>query len=212
MDGLEWGLLAAMGHDTAPVNPFPGHYRYDTMTYEYGAYTTDPTDDDTDGDTLLDGTDEDDDFDGYRDGNSPYDTSSDWGGAGETDPNVCDTDRGGVDDGAEVANGDDPLDNTEGDWDIDIDNDGADAVANVLDDRCRWRVASCRRLQASDTSSSGTRTWPTTPMRVTVLPRLAVRSTTSTSRPRRSTGPASTGRQPATRRRRTRTTGSTTRP
>ncbi|MFH1690327.1 MAG: T9SS type A sorting domain-containing protein [Candidatus Eisenbacteria bacterium] len=131
MDGLEWGLLAAMGHDTNPVNPFPGHARYDVISAEMGAYTTDPTNLDTDGDTLFDGF-EDDDFDGYRDGNSPYDTSSDWGGVGETDPNVCDTDRGGMDDGAEFGNGTDPLLNTVGDWDIDIDNDGADAVSNVL--------------------------------------------------------------------------------
>jgi len=129
MDGLEWGLLAAMGHDTWPTNPFPGHARYDVV--EYGAYMTDPTNDDTDGDGLFDGF-EDDDWDGFRDGNNPYDTSSDWGGAGETDPNVCDTDRGGVDDGAEIGNGDDPLLYTVGDWDIDIDNDGADAVNDTL--------------------------------------------------------------------------------
>ncbi len=124
MDGLEWGLQSAMGHDTAPVNPFPGHGRYDTVTAERGAYTTDPMNPDTDGDTLFDGF-EDDDWDGYRDGNSPYDATTDWGGVGETDPNVCDTDRGGMDDGAEFGNGTDPLLNTVGDWDIDIDNDGA---------------------------------------------------------------------------------------
>ncbi len=130
MDGLEWGLLAAMGHDTDPTNPFFGHARYDVI--EYGAYTTDPTNWDTDGDGLPDGF-EDDDFDGFRDGNSPHDTSSDWGGAGETDPNVCDTDRGGVDDGTEIIlHGTDPLLYTVGDWDIDIDNDGADAVDDTL--------------------------------------------------------------------------------
>ena len=130
MDGLEWGLLAAMGHDTDPTNPFPGHERYDVV--EYGAYMTDPTNWDTDGDGLPDGF-EDDDWDGFRDGNSPYDTSSDWGSAGETDPNVCDTDRGGVDDGMEImAHGTDPLLNTVGDWDIDIDNDGGDAIADTL--------------------------------------------------------------------------------
>jgi len=127
-DGLEWGLLEAMGSDTG-VNPWPGHARYDVV--EDGAYTTDPLDDDTDDDALLDGE-EDDDWDGYRDGNDPYDAVSDWGGAGETDPNVCDTDHGGVDDGTEVANGDDPLLWADGDWDIDIDNDGGDAVGNIL--------------------------------------------------------------------------------
>jgi len=117
LDGLEWGLLAAMGHDTA-TNPFPGHARYDVV--EYGAYTTDPTNWDTDGEGLFDGF-EDDDWDGFRDGNDPYDTSSDWGGAGETDPNVCDTDRGGVDDGMEImGNGTDPLLYTRGDWDVDF--------------------------------------------------------------------------------------------
>ena len=129
MDGLEWGLLEAMGNDTDPTNPFPGHARYDVV--EDGAYTTDPTNADTDGDGIQDGF-EDDDWDGFRDGNSPFDTSSDWGGAGETDPNVCDTDRGGVDDGTEVANGDDPLLNIDGDWDIDIDNDGGDAIDDTL--------------------------------------------------------------------------------
>ncbi|MCK4410052.1 MAG: hypothetical protein KAW67_08200, partial [Candidatus Eisenbacteria sp.] len=117
MDGLEWGLLGAMGSNTAPTNPFFGHARYDVM--DDGAYTTDPTNDDSDGDGLLDGE-EDDDFDGFRDGNDPHDTFSDWGAAGETDPNVCDTDRGGVDDGTEVGNGDDPLLYTVGDWDIDF--------------------------------------------------------------------------------------------
>ncbi len=133
-DGLEWGLLGAMGSDTDPTNPWFGHARYDVM--EDGAYTTNPLDDDTDGDNLPDGWAEDDDFDGYRDGNSPYDTDSDWTGGGETDPNVCDTDRGGVDDGTEWMNETDPLLNTVGDWDVDFmaeDEAPGRAVGETLD-------------------------------------------------------------------------------
>ncbi len=124
-DGLEHGLLGAMGSDTSIANPCLSN-RYDTV--EDGAYTTDPLDNDTDGDTLWDGADEDVDWDGFRDGNDPHDTDSDWGFGGETDPNVADTDRGGVTDDLDV----DPLLYTTGDWDIDIDDDDADVVGNVL--------------------------------------------------------------------------------
>ena len=104
-------------------------------TIDDGAYNTDPADDDTDDDGLTDGE-EDNDYDGHRDGNSPFDLTSDWNsgaGPGETDPNEWDTDRGGEDDNTEVAAGDDPLLYTDGDWDIDIDPDGADAVDDTLD-------------------------------------------------------------------------------
>ena len=86
---------------------------------------TDLFDDDTDDDGLLDGA-EDDDFDGFRDGNSPYDLTSDWNagaGPGETDPNEWDTDRGGEDDGVEVGAGTDPLDP---DTDDGGENDGSE--------------------------------------------------------------------------------------
>ena len=131
-DGLEWGILAPMGNDTDPVNPCSSE-RYDTV--ENGAYHTDPLDDDTDDDHMIDG-DEDADGDGYRDGNDPFDTTSDWNagaGPGEPDPNEWDTDRGGVADGDEVSAGDDPLLYTDGDWDIDIDNGDYDVVGNVMD-------------------------------------------------------------------------------
>jgi uncharacterized membrane protein len=127
-DGLEVGLLFPMGDDTDTVNPCASS-RYDTA--ENGAYTTDPLDSDTDNDGLSDSV-EDEDKDGMRDGNSPYTDPSDWTTVGETDPNRWDTDRGGVSDGVEVGNDDDPLDNKRGDWDIDIDNNGGDAVSNVL--------------------------------------------------------------------------------
>lgn len=129
-DGLEWGLQAAMGDNTASVNPCASN-RYDTV--EDGAYTTDPLDADSDNDTLVDGTDEDVNLNGFREGNTPFDLSSDWATVGETDPNEWDTDRGGEDDGTEVGAGDDPLLYTDGDWDIDIDNDDQDVSSNLMD-------------------------------------------------------------------------------
>ena len=116
-DGLEWGLLSAMGNDTSISNPATPSARYDTV--EDGAYITNPGVADTDGDGLEDGE-EDDDYDGFRDGNSPYDLTSDWATTGETDPNEWDTDRGGIGDGEEVGNGTDPLLYTEGDYDLDF--------------------------------------------------------------------------------------------
>jgi len=123
-DGLELGLLAPMGDDTAALNPC-GSNRYDTV--ENGAYTTDPLNGDTDGDTLSDST-EDENVNGTRDGNSPYTDPSDWATVGESDPNWWDTDRGGEDDAADV----DPVDNKHGDWDIDIDDNAAGVIGNIL--------------------------------------------------------------------------------
>ena len=140
MDGLEWGLRYAMGDDTDETVVGPSA-RYDTLdpyfivdTLDRGAFQTNPGVDDTDGEGLLDGV-EDANRDGLRDGNSPYDGSSDWMAGinpGETDPLKWDTDRGGTSDFDEVNAVTDPLLNTEGDWDIDIDNNGADASGNVL--------------------------------------------------------------------------------
>ncbi len=124
-DGLEVGLLMAMGDDTDLVNPCLSS-RYDTG--ENGAYTTNPLDGDTDGDGLADSV-EDDDMDGMRGGNSPYTDPSDWATDGESDPNRWDTDRGGEGD----ATDSDPVNKNIGDWDIDILNDGGDAVASVLE-------------------------------------------------------------------------------
>jgi hypothetical protein len=133
-DGLEWGIQGAMGDNTSwSSSACYGvglDYRDDV---DYGAYTTNPLDDDTDDDTLVDGFGEDVDLDGFRDGNTPFDLSSDWATTGETDPNEWDTDRGGQDDGTEVGLGDDPLLYTDGDWDIDIDNDDQDVSANLMD-------------------------------------------------------------------------------
>ncbi len=70
---------------------------------------TDPNDPDSDGDGLLDGT-EDRNHNGRRDGNSPTDGDSDWGSGGETDPTLRDTDGGGSGDQDEVMSGRDPLD------------------------------------------------------------------------------------------------------
>jgi hypothetical protein len=128
-DGLELGLLSPMGTDTSIANPASPSARYDTV--DKGAYTTDPNDADTDNDGLVDGA-EDADRDGHRDGNSPYDTVSDWATTGETDPNEADTDRGGTSDGDEVVAVTDPLLNTVGDWDIDIDDNDGDVVGNIL--------------------------------------------------------------------------------
>lgn len=133
-DGIEWGIQAAMGDNTVwTASACYGvglDYRDDV---DHGAYTTDPLDDDTDDDTLVDGTGEDVDLDGSRDGNSPYDLTSDWATTGETDPNQWDTDRGGEDDGTEVGAGDDPLLYTDGDWDIDIDDNDQDVSGNLMD-------------------------------------------------------------------------------
>ncbi len=128
-DGLELGLLSYMGNDTSISNPCASNR---TDTVEDGAYMTDPDDSDTDSDGLIDG-DEDQDGDGFRDGNDPYDTNSDWATTGETDPNEWDTDRGGGSDGDEVLVFlTDPLLNTVGDWDVDIDDNDGDVSGNIL--------------------------------------------------------------------------------
>ncbi len=159
-DGLELGLLFEMPRELQAFWMWPGptgatQYDYTNWTNlnggsacslwavnrpnldttDLGAYKTDPLSDDTDNDGLTDGE-EDVDRDGHRDGNSPFDLTSDWNsgaGPGETDPNEWDTDRGGEDDNTEVAAGDDPLLYTDGDWDLDIDPDAADAVNDTLD-------------------------------------------------------------------------------
>jgi len=72
---------------------------FDPMT------TTNVLDADSDNDGLLDGI-EDSDLDGYRTGNSPADTTSDWNGGrgpGERNPLVGDTDGDGLSDGLEVG-------------------------------------------------------------------------------------------------------------
>ncbi len=126
-DGLETGLLSAMGSDTSPANPCLSQ-RYDVQ--EDGAYTTDPLNWDTDNDGLLDGGpgEEDEDRDGFRDGDDPHDTVTDWP-AGETDPNEWDTDRGGVNDMLDV----DPVLYTLGDWDIDIHPNAVGVMFDTLD-------------------------------------------------------------------------------
>lgn len=123
-DGLEVGLLVAMGDDTDTVNPCSSS-RYDTA--ENGAYTTDPLDGDTDGDSLSDSA-EDENLDGKRTGNSPYTDPSDWATVGESDPNRWDTDRGGEGDASDA----DPVNKNVDDWDIDIHNNGGGAVSNIL--------------------------------------------------------------------------------
>jgi uncharacterized membrane protein len=133
-DGLEMGLQAAMGLGTDPVNPCLSE-RYDVV--DLGAYTTDPLDDDTDGDTVLDGLEDHrgadvlDPSDGAFNGNNPYDTVSDWGVIGESDPTAYDTDRGGVHDGLDT----DPVLFATGDWDIDFNPNGWDAAGDTLNMR-----------------------------------------------------------------------------
>jgi hypothetical protein len=155
-DGLELGLLFEMPRQLQAFWMWPGptsaqQYDYTNWTNQAGGsacglwaanrsnldtvdagkYKTDPLDADTDEDSLTDGV-EDEDQDGFRDGNTPFDLSSDWATVGETDPNEWDTDRGGEDDGTEVGAADDPLLRTDGDWDLDIDPEAVDAVGDVL--------------------------------------------------------------------------------
>jgi hypothetical protein len=66
---------------------------------------TDPFDDDTDDDGLLDGS-EDKNGNGFREGNDPTDSISDWedgGGFAETSPVYWDTDGDGLSDGQELG-------------------------------------------------------------------------------------------------------------
>ncbi|MBN2564759.1 MAG: hypothetical protein JXB46_03530 [Candidatus Eisenbacteria bacterium] len=134
-DGLEYGLQMAM--PAGYLSPLAAE-DYDgdpDPTYDVvdsGQYTTDPLDEDTDDDGLVDGglkninpgeAGEDVNLDGAvwydvyepdtRMGpGNPYDAYSEFwyfvaeGGLDESDPNRVDTDRGGVDDGTEVFDAD----------------------------------------------------------------------------------------------------------
>ncbi len=154
-DGIEVGVnepVATGVSDGTPAVDFAGSnwtFRVDLDP----ATTTDPNDEDTDGDGLVDGA-EDDNGDGAVTGLVVGGTGTQ--GIGESDPRDEDTDRdglqdgaeaevhgsspvdvdtddGGLDDGTEVANGLDPLDASDDVELVDADGDGlGDDVERAL--------------------------------------------------------------------------------
>jgi hypothetical protein len=146
-DGLEVGLSEPVCDDTGPEFVPDG---------DGGETTTDPTMQDSDGDSMPDGwTDhndngqkdfgeyEDINLNGKREGNNPKDTYSDWLDPvipGETDPNFADTDEDDLSDFDEIITyGTDPLDFDDDDdtmpdkWELDNNLDPTNDEDKELD-------------------------------------------------------------------------------
>jgi cysteine-rich repeat protein len=99
-DGLEVGVTEPVPPGVSDEGiPFAGTDTTIWQRDEDPTTTTDPLDDDTDDDGLIDGTED-------TDGNGRWDATiglTDTDGAGETDPNKPDTDGDGLQDGTELG-------------------------------------------------------------------------------------------------------------
>ncbi|PKN56086.1 MAG: hypothetical protein CVU56_18060 [Deltaproteobacteria bacterium HGW-Deltaproteobacteria-14] len=128
-DGLEVGVMLPVSGGLSPVEGLAWagtdvtapSWRPDSDP----ASKTNPNNDDTDGDDLLDGAE-----DVNRDGEANYIIGgTGTSGSGETDPERADTDGDGLSDGDERARGSDPLDTDTDDGGV---PDGTE-VASLLD-------------------------------------------------------------------------------